>query len=1158
MNTHPSFKSIVLGVALFVFSIVLPILFHPAEALAVGSVITGSVTDASGAAIPEAAVKVLNPATGVEHTVTTNAVGIFRISEPPGVYDVSIEKSGFKVAQFTGITLTVDQVLTLNSSLEIGAETQMVEVAGKSIAPVDLQDGQLSNVIEQREVLDMPLITRDPYALTLLSPGVIASTSRFGGFSANGTREKDNNFLLDGTDNNDTDVPGAPDGLSSANPDSIQEFRVITNNFSAEYGRNDGAIIDVITKSGTNAIHGDAYWFGRYDALGARDFFNETPGTPKNPYERNIFGASAGGPIVKDKTFWFANYEGDRFITALTDFSNVPTAAFRTGVFQAIEPGSGTPSTVDISSPTAPNNGIGFALDPTIQKVLALYPLPTPGTPLVDNTEGLYYFPSEDRTTFDIFTAKIDHHINDRNTLSGRYTFQRVNDPVEGDSNFLPPNLGGYGTSQRTQSMTVDWSTTLRSNLVNDFRFGGNRTTDPFFCTGTKVLDQFLPLDPFGRGTDLDLQDGYGAGPAPFGCQVLGDLDEETRHTGTYQIVNGLVWIRGKHSMKFGFEGRDIYSNSYDDFSSRPQDSFEPEYSFGEGVLQNLPPAFVSDPVLNDEAATLLGLVTSQSQQEFFSAAGTRVGDDLEGFRQKELGLYAQDAWKVRPNLTFNYGLRWEYFGVPYEAHNNFTNLFADPSGPGPFTFTIVGPGHRSAWQNEYANFEPRVGFAWDPFKTGKTSVRGAYGIFHTRAYGNLFENARANPPFQQPFSSEPFEPLTGLPTPPTIPTSATVTNYDPVTGTGGFVFPDLFDPLFHSPYSQNWNLGIQRQITESLQVEVNYVGVRGLRLFRVVDGNPPQPGLVSALEAYCKDPTNPYGCVDSATESTLQGYNLWIGQEEGTLPFDAVNNNAFEENCCTPGADLIKSIAKSYYNGLQVNVTQRLSHGVNIHGAYTWSHALDDASDPLDAAAGNRNLPRNSFKLNNEYGNSDFDVRHRLSIDFVYQPNLGRGRGYLNHGVTGRVMEGWELTGIATFQTGQPYDIFGDQDSQHTGLSDRAMIIGPRGIPPGADKTQTGPALTSFTNAPYDSESNLTRNQFFGPGINNWNVAFLKDQSIKEGIKLQIRFEFYNLFNRVQFGQPGNDIASPGTFGISTAEVEQPDATTGARQIQFGLKLLF
>lgn len=1167
MRSHPTMNSFMMGVWLFLFSILLPALFCPSQVWAQNSAVTGTVVDPSGAAVPGASVKAHNTATGVDLVVETNGAGVYRVAEPPGIYDVTIEKTGFKIGKFAGITLTVDQVLTINATLEVGSVTQTVEVSGETVAPIDLQSGQISNIVVQSSILDMPLILRDPYALVLLSPGVVQSNTALGGFSANGTRERNNNFLLDGVDNNDSDVPGIASGLTPLNPDSTQEFRVITNNFSPEYGRNNGAIIDVLTKSGTNQIHGDAYWFGRYDALGARDFFNHQPDTPKNSYIRNIFGASAGGPIRKDKTFWFANYEGDRFITTLVDESSVPNAAFRTGIFNATDPTTGALVPIDVSAPGAANNGVGLPLDPTIQKILGFYPLPN--GPAVDDATGQYFFPSSDRSTGDSFTVKIDHHIGDRNTLSGRYTFNRFNDPNDGAANFLPPNLGSNATSQRSQNMSFDWTSTLRPNLVNDFRVGGNRTRDPFVCGGTSVFDSVGFVDSFGRGSDFQLTDPFGAGPADFGCggpNALGSTDSEARYTGTYQIFESLAWVKSTHTVKFGWEGRDVYSNSFDDFNSRTEFSFAPEYQFGDGPLQNLPSDILGESTLNDEVAMLLGWVSSQSQSQFFDKTGTRNADDLRGFRQRELAFYAQDAWKIRPNLTFNYGVRWEYYGVPFEVHNNFTNLFADASGSAPFTFSDVGPGAtRPAWDNEYMNFEPRIGFAWDPFKNGKTSIRAAYGIFHDRAFGNLFEDARANPPFQQSYANpnlvSAFTALSTLSAPPTVPTSATVTNIDPNTGLGGQVYPDLFDPNFHTPYSENWNFGIQRQLTGSLTLEVNYVGVRGLRLFRIVDGNPPQPAKIAALEAYCKNPdptVNTLGCVDNNTQSTLTGANLWLGAEFGLLPFDAANNTAFEEPFSTPGANLNKSIAQSYYNALQVNATRRLSHGVQVQGAYTWSHAMDGASDPFVAAVGNRNLPRNSFDLKNEYGNSDFDVRQRLSVNFVYRPGLGRGQAYLSRGAVGRIMEGWQLGGITTFQTGLPYDIFGNVESQHTGLSDRAEIIGNAAIPAGHPRLQTGPPLNAFRNAYYDFASNLSRNRFFGPGVNNWNISAIKDQSLGDRFRLQLRFEFYNLFNRVQFGQPDNAIGDTGTFGTSSSQVGQPDGTTGARQIQFALKLLF
>lgn len=1114
--------------------------------------VTGTVTDASGAVVPQATVTAHKSDTGVERTAVTSDTGVYRIADlPAGNYVVSVERSGFRTFRVTDIELTVDQALTVDARLEVSQRAEVIEVSAQSSAPINLDNATISNVVDRTRILDLPLITRDPYQLVLLSPGVIQSNA-MGGFSANGTRERNNNFLLDGVDNNDTDVPGIASGLNPLNPDSTQEFRVITNNFSAEFGRNNGAMIDVLTKSGTNQLHGDAYWFGRYDVLGARDFFNELPDTAKNPYVRNIFGGSAGGPIRKDKTFWFANYEGQRFITTLTNASNVPNEAFKTGVFPAseIDPNTGQVVTanIDVSSAAAANNALGLPPDPTIQKILALYP--APNGPAVDNTASRLFYPSESRDTNDTFTVKIDHNLTDRNTLSGRYAFSRSTDPDPFHDDFLPGDLGGTATYQRTQNFGLQLTSAFRPTLVNDLRIGANRTNLRFNCTGTGTFDSFGGVDALGRGPDYYLTTFSG-----FGCIGLGDTNAQDRFTGTYQALETLTWVKGAHTLKAGGEFRDIYSNSFNDFGSRAALIFAPYSQLVVPSLQNLNPLFLGDTALEDEVATLLGYVDQQSQSQFFDKQGNQSADDLRGFRQHEFAFFGNDSWKVKPNLTLNLGLRWEYYGVPYEVHNLLSNLFADSSGPAPassacpvgcFTFTTVGPGAgQPLYNNEYADFEPRVGLAWDPFKNGKTSIRAGYGIFHDRLFGNLFGDARGNPPFEQTFDALFFSPtaVTGLPVPIVIPSSPTVPN-------GSAITPIVFDPNFHTPLSQNWNFGIERQLSATLGLEVNYVGVKGERIFRIVDGNPPQPGLVAQLEAFCV-PGNPNN-IEQCSQSTLQSTNLWFGQEFGALPFDAVNNNAFLS------ADSIKSISQSIYHGLQVNLTQHLSHGVQIQTAYTYAHAIDDASDPLVPAAGNRAFPRNSFNLHAERGNSDFDVRHRVSINFIYQPNIGRGRGRVNSGFAGRVFEGWQVSGITTFQTGLPYDIFGYRDNQHTGISDRAEEIGPKTIPSGQGATQTGPALSSFTLPAFGTASNLTRNQFFGPGISNWNISLEKDTALTERLKLQLRFESYNLFNRVQFGQPDNLIADTQSFGTSSSEVSQPDGTTGARQIQFALKLIF
>ncbi len=363
---------------LYVFS---AFLFSATMAQAQTANITGTIKDASSAGVPAATVTAKNNATASVRTATTDNSGSYSIPNlPVGSYDVSVEKAGFSALRFRNLQLTVAQNLTLDGTLDLGVVTQSVEVSGAAVAPIDLEDAQLSNVVESRKILDLPLITRDPYQLVLLSPG--AQSTDLGGFTVNGQRERNNNFLIDGTDNNDAGVPGSPGGVSTINPDSTQEFRVITNNFLPEFGRNTGAIIDIVTRSGSNQFHGDAYEFNRVSAMAARDYFNPSP-DPQNPYVRNQFGASLGGPIVKDKTFFFINTEWDRFRTTLTNEAVVPTAAFKSGIF------SYDGQQINLANPSSANNALGLPLDSTMQKVLALYP--NPNGPAVDSVRGTLF-----------------------------------------------------------------------------------------------------------------------------------------------------------------------------------------------------------------------------------------------------------------------------------------------------------------------------------------------------------------------------------------------------------------------------------------------------------------------------------------------------------------------------------------------------------------------------------------------------------------------------------------------------------------------------------------------------------------------------------------------------------------------------------------------
>lgn len=1124
--------------------------------------LNGTVTDASGALVQDATVTATNPATNVARSVQTGAAGVYSLNElVPGLYDLTIEKTGFRPVRFAEVTLTVDQALTLNAKLDVGSAAEQVTVESTAV-PVDTTDAQLSNVVSHEQMTELPLILRDPYQLVLLGPGVTQSDG-LGGVSVNGGRERNNNFMLDGADNNDTEVPGPLGGITSQNPDSTEEFRVLTNNFAPEFGRNNGAIIDVVTRTGTNDLHGDVFYFGRWDALGARDFFNHQidPSTgavqPKNPYVRNLYGASLGGALIKDKTFFFVNYQGARFVTTLTNTATVPTAAFKSGVFTYTNTSTGLSQTFDVSTPTSANNGTGLALDPVMQKILspALYPSPT--TLNLDGISGQLFFPSQSREKDEDAVIKIDQKVSKNNNLSARYIYNWFHDPNAFHTDFLPGGIGAEFTSQRTQAVSLTLTSSPNSTLVNELRASANRTNLPFGCNGSGLFDSFGYVDALGRGADYNLPTFSG-----FGCFATGDADNQGRKTGTYQFWDTLTKVANRHTMKFGAEFRDVYSNNFTDFSSRATFSFNIFSSDGIPVLTGVNPGVDSNE-LEDTTSELLGLVSTQTQTQYFTKDKARLANDELNFRQRELGIFAQDEWKVLPNLTLTYGLRWEYYGVPFEAHGNLSNLFTDPSGSAPFTFTPVGPGTgKQLYDSYYHNFEPRVGFAWDPFRKGKTSIRGGIGVFSDRVYGNLVSDARGNPPFQPSVSNQIILSASSF-------AAAQLVNQVPpkqatpsaVVPEFSFSFPDLFAHNMKPPSVVTWNFGIQHQVGSHLTIEANYVGNHGTRILRVVDGNPPQPALVASLVNYCANSSNALHCQNS----TLQYNTLYFGGDFGLLPEDAVNNNAFLHTFTD------QTSGQSWYNGLQTQVTERVLKGLQMQLSYTWSHALDNSSDPLVQTLGNGNFPVDSLALNREYGNSGFDTRQRAVLNFVYQPDIGHGKNYLHNGVIGRVFEGWELSGIAAFQTGLPYDIFGPLDTLHTGLADRATVVNSavlKTIPASGRINSSGGVFTGFnpaafnleddsTTIPWGIPANVERNNWYGPGVNNWNLSLSKTTGLTERVKFQLRFETYNVFNRVQFSKPSNNTSSS-NFGYSLSQVGQNDGTTGARQIQLGAKVLF
>jgi len=1146
--------------------------------------IQGTVSDQSGAVVQAADVTVRNLETNASRTTTTSGTGVYSVPNlPVGHYEITVKKAGFKTYRLDDVQLTVSQALGVDAALEPGTVSEEVLVRASDVPPIDLETSQVSNLVDSRKMTDLPLLTRDPYSLILLSPGTIQSNSGLGGFSVNGARERNNNFLLDGTDNNDTSVPGIAGGLASLNPDATEEFRVITNNFMPEFGRNNGAIIDVVTKSGTNDFHGGARWFGRYNAFGARDYFNHNIDDltgkveAQNPYVRNQFGFNFGGPIIKNKTFFFVDTEWDRFRTTLTNVSDVPSVAFKsaltTGIFPYTDynpndcPSNQAPCTLQIDLSGAgggPNSNLALPMDSTITQILGKYP--DPNGLEVDQLRGQLLYPSTSKYDSTNITAKLDQRFGDSHTLSIHGAYDWYKDPDPFHDEFLP-GLGATASQSHVLLVGGSLTSTLRPTLVNVAKFGFNKNDNPFNCSNLDQLN-IGALDQFGRSRDFSLPDIAG-----FGCLALFDSNGQWRKTGTWSAGDSLSWVKGSHTLKFGGEARWVYENGFDSFTSRDLVTFNPFFNFGFSAVSANPSLFPCDPfgyfggpsnpddpyqncgelndgfqgtvdatpdtVFQDMSAMLVGLMDTETQSQYFNKAGTRTADDLRRFRQHEYDFYVQDSWKVRSNLTLNVGLRYQFNGVPFEVDNNLSNLFQNASGPAPalpgggngFTFTVVGPGTgRLLYDNDLTNFEPRVGFAWDPFKDGKTSVRGAFGTFHDRIFGNLFGNVKGNPPFQQSPFLEPFDQPENVPLPDTVPTS-------PVIEDGAGFFPVIIPRHFPMPYTSSWNFGIQREVLRDLTIDVNYVGNRGFHEFRVIDGNPPQPELVAANLAAGTPP------------SALTFTSLWFGPP-GVA---SVNNSAFFQ------AALNQTTGNSWYHGLQLNVNKRFSRGFQIQAAYTYSHSIDDSSDPLvPAEKTGRSFPRNSFALWEERGNSGFDIRQRLVINYAWELPFGKGKEYANTGFLGKVLEGWQLSGITTFQSGHPYDLFGNRDAEHTGLSSRLDLIGNPSPPSGHPKDQTGVNIDAFSRPPYGRAGNVAKNRYYGPGYNNWDVVMSKNTGITEKVKLEFRAEAYNIFNRTQFDQPGNLIQSPGTFGFSTSTLERSDGTTSARQLQFGLKLNF
>lgn len=1165
--------------------------YSPARAQGSLGDLRGTITDSAGAVVAGATVEVRDQLTNETRTTTSNANGEYVVNKlNVGTYSVTVNAQGFAATSVKDVKVSVafvtEQDVTIGAA---GTQATVTVTSGDASTQLNATDQQLSTIITNRKINDLPLLSRDPSTLVLLSPGTVQTDTGLGGFSINGSRERNNNFIVDGVDNNDTDVPGIPGGVATPNIDATEEFRVITGNFNAEYGRNTGGIVTTATRRGTNDFHGGAYIYYRSDKFAARNFFDTTGSA--DPLDRKQFGGSIGGPIWKDRWFFFFNYEGMRTKSGGPQYRLVPTALARTGIIQTPEFG-----TLDIR-PGGANNGTGLALfgdptanlpfSPTTQALLnALFPLPNypaNGAVQTGSINGalqgsvipgafeLYTFGYTARDKADSLAFRTDLKINDKHSLtfSANYT--------KGDFSFGAPTFDTFNDELRTPQLGGVYSLNLlsafSSSMVNELRVGTNRIDSTFNGPGSGNVSN--AINEAVRG----IFNSQGVAYPTFGSANAGTLNLTTsftsinnfstqgRKTGTTTIGDSLTWVRGDHTFKFGGEGRFVYSNGDSNFFRQETLDFGLAANFAFPLVINqaqddfISP-FGSGGIINDYLSFLSGIVALQTQTQYFNGTGQRVDNDYRRYRTNEYGLFFQDTWKVRPDLTLNLGLRWDYATVPYEKNGLLANLVdQDPSGPMPaggFVFKTVGKNSANPdiplYDNDWNNFGPRVGFAYSPgFDSGwlgklfggpgKSSFRGGYGVFYDRVFTNLFSNSSTNPPFSLSTLGIPLnetadftiDTLTRIPT---LTATNTAVNGDELTAV---IFPtsrnNILQEKFVIPSSATWNFGFQRQFGSDLLIELDYVGTRGYHLIRDVNAQ-----LTSIARANALLGTN-------RTVST----SLRTNYLRGTL------NTAFGPN----SAFLIISTGNSEYNAMQARITKTLNSNRWGHGQlqafYTWSHSIDDAPDSLVTGTSDRSLPRDSSGftggLRAERGDSSFDARHRFVFNAIYDIPLRFGNRWMD-----RLLGNWTVSGIYQAQTGYPFSIFANGvDTQGTGLSARATL-NPRSdrLAPTltADNARiyTGPDRSLFLGEPCANgdpadpgstagctplgvpfQGNVGRGAFRGPKFSKVDFSIIKRFPINESMRFTIRADFFNLFNTVNFNTPISDVLDS-KFGLSTA----------------------
>ena len=1096
--------------------------------------IRGTVADETGGILPGVEVTVTNLATGATRPTVSDDEGRYQVPElVPGNYEVSAALTGFTTAVRTGIALTINFQARVDLTLRVGEISERIVVTGQA-PTVNTTSSTISGLVDEAKIRDLPLNGRSFSDLVTLQMGVVelpigASNSASGygiKISISGMRPSANSFLLDGSFVNDTlnNTPAGATGLMLG-VETLQEFSVLTNTYSAEYGQSMGGIINAVTKSGTNQVHGNVFYFHRNSALDARNFFDTDSLDPlvrSDPpaFRRHQFGFTLGGPIVQDKTFLFGGWEALResqgtsvpigtltndiksCVTGPCSWTNADTG--ETGLF--IDPTTGAPVVMapgiegyfiffpEVNSPVVrvPENGIGEAI-------------------VVRDT-----IPNEDN-----FVIKLDHNFSDTDSFFARYTYDNAEVERQG-VNFTTFN------KTRNQYLTLEWKHIFSPNLLNVVRLGYNRNLIDDVDQGQFDFPEALQLVPTDHSVVPEIADGLlgtftppGTGGAAFGVGIIGGNTATPRvyRTNLFEYADTLTWTSGRHSVKTGFNLKRVQANLIS-----PQRTF--------GSMQFASPGIWS--FYNGRGGPL-SFITETSEVH-------------RGLRFWVMGFFVQDDFQITPNLTLNLGLRYE----PSTEHTDVNNRLGTLKDIRVDTESVsVNSTYLNPTKNNWA---PRLGLAWDPFGDGKTAVRAGFGLFYNIQMAELDRiSATSNPPFT------------------TIATIDVPLPYDfeqCCTGSGGAARDalELIDYLdAPQSYAMQWNLNIQRELVADTTLTVAYVGARGVDLFRVFQWNGPDPVLPSQC-----GPTDGPTCVNPMPERSSFYFPAFGDRPANSFLFGDTCPGAGFFRCprLNPNFDAViqrSGGADSHYHALQLSLDKRFSQGFQLQGSYTWGNSLDTSSKQIRGPGESNQTysTQNWLDPSNEKGPSNFDVKHVFTLNYTVDLP-----GQAMAGAAGQVLGGWQLGGIITLATGVPetlqlgYDqcrclsgeIFGVSTTDNrpdliAGGDSNPVLHGGREPTEYFDRDQFVPAPAGF-------HGNLGRNTLRIPGVSTFDFSLVKNTSLSEGANLQFRAEFFNLFNRANFGDPETRLFSSPGSNFAAGRIVR---TTGSsRQIQVALKIAF